>query len=375
MSMYREGADDEQDADDEAVLLPSLSEGDDLVMKDISAVERFSQPPARYTEASLVRKMEELGIGRPSTYAPTISTIQQRGYVEKGSHEGTQREYKVLVLEDGVVSTTIKTEMTGSDKQKLLPTDVGIVVTDFLLQYFPDIMDYNFTSGVEKEFDSVAEGELQWTEMIRHFYDAFHPLVVENSVAGSGHKVGERMLGEDPESGRPVFVKIGRFGPVAQIGAADEEVKPRFAQLRQGMSLETVSLEEVLELFRLPRELGEFEGEALSVGAGKFGPYIKFGKTYVSVPKDMDPLSVSLDDAVRIITEKRETEAKKFIKAFDEHEGLQVLNGRYGPYIAYEGKNYKIPDNVEPADLSAEACFKIIEIQKMKKETKKIRRK
>lgn len=376
LRVYREGADDENDGDDEAVLLPALVEGEPLQMKEVGAVERFSQAPARYTEASLVRKMEELGIGRPSTYAPTISTIQQREYVEKGNREGVAREYRVMNLDaEGKVVTVVKTEMTGSEKHKLIPTDVGIVVTDFLMQYFPDIMDYNFTSGVEKEFDSVAEGDMPWTDMIGKFYKAFHPLVVENSAAGTGHKIGERLLGNEPATGKPVFVKIGRFGPMAQIGAADGEEKPRFAQLRHGMSIETVSLEEVLELFRLPRELGEYDGEHVTVGAGRFGPYIKYGKSYVSVPKDMDPLSISLEEAVKVISEKKEAEAKKFIKSFDETEGLQVLNGRYGPYISYNGKNYKIPEDVEPADLTSDACFRIIELQKMKKETKRSKKK
>lgn len=375
LRVYREGADDEPEGDEEAVLLPQLSAGDRLVLKEAGAVERFSQAPARYTEASLVRKMEELGIGRPSTYAPTISTIQQRGYVEKGSREGSPREYRVLSLKDGVVARETRTEMTGSEKQKLLPTDVGTVVTDFLIRFFPEIMDYNFTSGVEKEFDLVAEGEMKWTDMIGRFYGPFHRLVEENSVAGSGHKVGERLLGEEPGSGKPVFVKIGRFGPVAQIGAAVDEEKPRFAQLGKGQSLETVTLEEVLELFRLPRELGEYEGQAVSVGSGKFGPYVKYGDSYVSVPRDMDPVALTLDDAVGIIRSKQEAEARKVIRVFPEHPGLQVMNGRYGPYIAYEGKNYRIPKDVAPEDLGAEACFKIMELQKMKQETRKSRRK
>lgn len=378
LRVYREGADDDADGgDDEAAVLPVLSQGEKLKLKEAGAVERFSQPPARYTEASLVKKMEELGIGRPSTYAPTISTIQQRGYVEKGSREGTEREYKVLSLDTdgGRVNVEVRTETAGSEKQKLLPTDVGTVVTDFLMQYFPDIMDYNFTSDVEKEFDLVAEGSLAWTDMIRKFYDAFHPLVEVNSVAGTGHKVGERLLGEEPGTGKPVYVKIGRFGPMAQIGSADDGEKPRFAQLRQGQGLETVTLDEVLELFHLPRELGEFEGEALSVGAGKYGPYIRYGKAYVSVPADMDPLTLSAEDAIGVIMQKREAEAKKVIKTFDGQPGLQVLNGRYGPYIAYEGKNYRIPENVEPADLSVDACFKIMELQRMKQETRKSKRK
>ena len=252
-----------------------------------------------------------------------------------------------------------------------MPTDVGVVVTDFLMEYFPEIMDYNFTSGVEKEFDEVAAGEKSWTDMISRFYKAFHPLVEKTSASKAEHKVGERLLGEEPSTGRPVSVKIGRFGPVVQIGSADDEEKPRFAQLRREQSMETITLEEALELFRLPRMLGEHEGKQVSVGAGKFGPYVKIDNVYVSVPKDKDPLTITLEEAVQMIKDKQDAEAKKVIKVFADYPDLQVLNGRYGPYIASEGKNYKIPSGVEPADLTAEACFKVIELQKTKAETRK----
>ena len=372
MRVYSESLDEEPDREDESRLLPPMQAGQKLVRKDISAIERFSQPPARYTEASLVRKLEELGIGRPSTYAPTISTVQQRGYVEKGSREGISREFRLLTLDkNGKISCVKKTETTGSEKQKLIPTDVGVVVTDFLMDYFPEIMDYNFTSGVEKEFDEVAAGEKPWTEMISRFYTAFHPLVEKTSASKTEHKVGERLLGTEPSTGRPVSVKIGRFGPVVQIGSADDEEKPRFAQLRREQSMETITLDEALELFRLPRMLGEHEGKQVSVGAGKFGPYVKFDNIYVSVPKDKDPLTITLDEAVQMIKDKQDAEARKVIKIFADHSDLQVLNGRYGPYIAYEGKNYKIPSGVEPADLTVEACFKVIELQKTKAETRK----
>lgn len=372
MRVYSESLDEEPDREDESRLLPPMQAGQKLVRKDISAIERFSQPPARYTEASLVRKLEELGIGRPSTYAPTISTVQQRGYVEKGSREGISREFRLLTLDkNGKISCVKKTETTGSEKQKLIPTDVGVVVTDFLMDYFPEIMDYNFTSGVEKEFDEVAAGEKPWTEMISRFYTAFHPLVEKTSASKTEHKVGERLLGTEPSTGRPVSVKIGRFGPVVQIGSADDEEKPRFAQLRREQSMETITLDEALELFRLPRTLGEHEGKQVSVGAGKFGPYVKFDNIYVSVPKDKDPLTITLDEAVQMIKDKQDAEARKVIKIFADHSDLQVLNGRYGPYIAYEGKNYKIPSGVEPADLTVEACFKVIELQKTKAETRK----
>lgn len=375
LRVYRESVDDDNEQEDESRLLPALQVGQTLERKDVQAVERFSQAPARYTEASLVRKLEELGIGRPSTYAPTISTIQQRGYVEKGNREGTERKYEVLILDDNGISESVRTEMTGSDKSKLIPTDVGVVVTDFLLEYFPNIMDYNFTSGVEKEFDEVAEGEKPWTGMIKSFYNTFHPLVQSTSAVKAEHKVGERVLGVDPVSGRTVSVKIGRFGPVVQIGTADEEEKPRFAQLRREQSLETITLEEALDLFKLPRNLGEYEGKPLTVGAGKFGPYIRYDNTYVSIPKDKDAMTITFEEAVQMLKDKEEAEAKKVIKVFEDHPELQVLNGRYGPYISYENKNYKIPPTVEPADLTPETCLKVIELQKTKAETKKTRKK
>lgn len=375
LRVYRESVDDDNEQEDESRLLPALQVGQTLERKDVQAVERFSQAPARYTEASLVRKLEELGIGRPSTYAPTISTIQQRGYVEKGNREGTERKYEVLILDDNGISESVRTEMTGSDKSKLIPTDVGVVVTDFLLEYFPNIMDYNFTSGVEKEFDEVAEGEKPWTGMIKSFYNTFHPLVQSTSAVKAEHKVGERVLGVDPVSGRTVSVKIGRFGPVVQIGTADEEEKPKFAQLRREQSLETITLEEALDLFKLPRNLGEYEGKPLIVGAGKFGPYIRYDNTYVSIPKDKDAMTITFEEAVQMLKDKEEAEAKKVIKVFEDHPELQVLNGRYGPYISYENKNYKIPPTVEPADLTPETCLKVIELQKTKAETKKTRKK
>ena len=372
LRVYRESVDDDNEQEDESRLLPALQVGQTLERKDVQAVERFSQAPARYTEASLVRKLEELGIGRPSTYAPTISTIQQRGYVEKGNREGTERKYEVLILDDNGISESVRTEMTGSDKSKLIPTDVGVVVTDFLLEYFPNIMDYNFTSGVEKEFDEVAEGEKPWTGMIKSFYNTFHPLVQSTSAVKAEHKVGERVLGVDPVSGRTVSVKIGRFGPVVQIGTADEEEKPKFAQLRREQSLETITLEEALDLFKLPRNLGEYEGKPLTVGAGKFGPYIRYDNTYVSIPKDKDAMTITFEEAVQMLKDKEEAEV---IKVFEDHPELQVLNGRYGPYISYENKNYKIPPTVEPADLTPETCLKVIELQKTKAETKKTRKK
>ena len=372
LRVYKESYDDDAEQESENRLLPQLVVGQQFTNREIQAVERYTQAPPRYTEASLVRKLEELGIGRPSTYAPTISTVQQRGYVEKGNREGVQRTYEVLKLTAGKIKESTRTEMTGSEKSKLLPTDVGTVVNDFLMEYFPAIMDYNFTANVEKEFDEVAEGEKPWTGLMEQFYQKFHPLVEQTLSVKSEHKVGERVLGIDPSSGKPVSVKIGRFGPMAQIGSAEDEEKPRFAQLNKEHSLETITLEEALELFKFPRALGDIDGKPVTVGKGKFGPYIRYENTYVSIPKKVDPLSVTLEEAEQMLKDKQEAEAKKVIKTFAENPDLQILNGRYGPYIAYQKKNYKIPENVEPADLNLDACFKVIELQKEKSETRKV---
>ena len=373
LRVYKESYDEEKEQEDEGRLLPPLVVGQVLDQTEISAVQRFSLCPPRYTEASLVRKLEELGIGRPSTYAPTISTVQQRGYVEKGNKEGVKREFDVLKLKNNKITETVKSEMTGNEKAKLLPTDVGIVVNDFLMEYFPEIMDYNFTASVEKQFDEVAEGEKEWTILMDKFYQEFHPLVEKTAQTKTEHKVGERILGTDLASGKPVSVKIGRYGPVIQIGSAEDEEKPRFAQLPKGMTLETITLEEALECFKLPRVLGEFEGKELSVGVGRFGPYVRVDKAFVSIPKGMDPLAISLEEAVELVVAKREAAENKTIKTFAEDADLQVLNGRYGPYIAYKKKNYKIPENIEPADLTMEACFKLMEVQKAKDENRKAR--
>ena len=373
LRVYKESYDDESEQEDESRLLPALEKGQQLERKEIMAVQRFTQAPPRYTEASLVRKLEELGIGRPSTYAPTISTIQQRGYVEKGNREGTKREYDVLKLKGNQVTVTVRSEMTGSEKSKLLPTDVGSVVNDFLMEYFPQIMDYNFTASVEKEFDEVAEGKEAWTGMMKEFYQGFHPLVETSLAVKSEHKVGERMLGTDPATGKPVSVKIGRFGPVVQIGSAEDEEKPRFAQLKKEYSLETVTLEQALDLFKLPRTLVELDNKTVTVGTGRFGPYVRYDNTFVSIPKTMDPMTITLEEAEEMLRAKREVEAQKVIKTFAEEPDLQILNGRYGPYIAYQKKNYKIPSTVEPADLNLETCFKVIELQKAKGENRKAR--
>lgn len=373
LKVYKESYDDETEPETEGRLLPSVEKGQTLGCKQITAEERFSLPPARYTEASLVHKLEELGIGRPSTYAPTISTIQQRGYVEKGNKEGVERTYTLLQWKDGKITEQQKTELTGSEKSKLLPTDVGMVVNDFLKEYFPKIMDYNFTANVEKQFDEIADGEKKWTDVMEHFYEGFHPQVEKTIATKSEHRVGERILGTDPASGKPVSVKIGRFGPVVQIGTAEDEEKPRFAQLKKEYSMETITLEEALDLFKLPRHLGQWEGEDVTVGSGRFGPYVRSHGMFVSIPKDIDPMVIDLEQAVALVKAKQEAEAKKVIKTFDEEPDLQILNGRYGPYISYQKKNYKIPNGVEAADLSLNACFDVIKLQQQKAETRKIR--
>ncbi|UVP34326.1 type I DNA topoisomerase [Bacteroides faecis] len=363
LRVYRESYDDESEQEDESRLLPPLKKGQKLEYGPIVATERFTQRPPRYTEASLVRKLEELGIGRPSTYAPTISTIQQREYVEKGNKDGEERTFNVLTLKDSQIKDEDHSEITGAEKSKLFPTDTGTVVNDFLTEYFPDILDYNFTASVEKEFDEIAEGEVQWTSIMKTFYDQFHPSVEKTLSIKTEHKVGERILGEEPGTGKTVSVKIGRFGPVVQIGTVDDEEKPRFAQMKKGQSMETITLEEALELFKLPRTIGEYEGKTVSVGIGRFGPYIQHNKVYVSLPKTLDPMKVTLEEAEQLILEKRAKEAERHIKKFDEEPDMEILNGRYGPYIAYKGNNYKIPKDIVPQDLSLKSCPELVRIQ------------
>ena len=361
LRIYRESTDDETSA--ETKTLPPVHIGEELSTQVITATERFTQHPPRYTEASLVRKLEELGIGRPSTYAPTISTIQQREYVLRGDKPGTERSYTRLTLSDGKIATYEETEKVGAEKSKLMPTDIGIVVNDFLLENFPEIMDYNFTATVEKDFDAIAEGNKQWVEPISTFYSGFDTLVSNTLQAKSERKVGERVLGTDPASGKPVSVKIGRFGPIVQIGTSTDEEKPRFAQMKPGQTLETITLEEALELFSLPRTLGNFEGKEVTIGAGRFGPYIKHNNISVSLPKSHDPLTVSLEEATELIEGKRKAEAERIIKTYEQEPALQVLNGRFGPYIAYNGKNYKLPKSATPTELTLEECLEIVKQQ------------
>lgn len=369
LHVYLEGT-DEEIIDNETSLLPPVKVQDALQMKEATATERFTQRPSRYSEASLVRKLEELGIGRPSTYAPTISTIQNREYVEKSNIEGTERQYNILALKKDKISDTQKTEITGTDKGKLIPTDTGVVVNDFLIEYFPGILDYNFTANIEKEFDQIAEGEENWTKLIDKFYKVFHPIVESATNTQTDHKVGERILGVDPKSGRQVSVKIGRFGPMVQIGVQEEEEKPQFAGLQKTQSITTITLEEALKLFELPRSVGEFEGKDVSVGTGRFGPYIKHNGKFISLPKGYDPYSVDLDSAISLIEDKRQKDAEKIIKTFTEDADLQILNGRYGPYIAYQKTNYKIPKGVVPADLDFDAAMKIVKATGEKPATK-----
>lgn len=360
LRVYLEGTDDEDSETDEG-LLPPMKANDLLNMQNITATERFTQRPARYTEASLVRKMEELGIGRPSTYAPTISTIQNREYVEKTTVEGTERIYNILTLEGGKIKDKDKKEIYGLDKNKLVPTDIGIVVNDFLVEYFPKVVDYHFTADVEKEFDKVAAGNKQWNDIIKAFYGEFHPVVEETLEMRMEHKAGERVLGEDPKTGRQVAVKIGRYGPLAQIGVPEEDEKPLFAALQKTQSIETITLEEALKLFDLPRNLGPFRDKNMTVAIGRFGPYIRHDGKFVSLPKEYDPMEVTSEEAIAIIEEKERKDREKIIKTFDEEPGLQVLNGRYGPYIAFDKKNYKIPKTQEPSELTLEMCKEIIE--------------
>lgn len=353
LKVYRESMDEELSAgQDEAYTLPVLHINDKLERAEIVSTERFSQGPVRYTEASLVHKMEELGIGRPSTYAPIISTIQQREYVQKGDRKGEERSYVINTLKGNAITTRNKKEMAGSEKGKLLPTDIGIVVNDFLQKNFPDIMDFNFTAKVESLFDQIAEGKEEWREMMRKFDNKFDPVVEQVIQQRSEHKAGERELGTDPKTGKPVYVKIGRFGPVVQIGSADDQEKPRFSQLPKDKSIETITLDEALELFKLPRTLGDYEGLEVSVGVGRFGPYVLHNKKYVSLPKGIDPMTVSLDAAIDLIEGKRKQEKERHIKSFDEDSKLELLKGRYGPYLSYDGKNYHIDKKLQEKALA-----------------------
>lgn len=360
LRVYLEGTDDEE-TEKETGLLPPMSVNEMLLLKESTATQRFTQRPARYTEASLVRKMEELGIGRPSTYAPTISTIQNREYVEKGNVEGAERNYNILTLTGNKIKDADKKEVWGADKAKLKPTDTGIVVNDFLVEYFPNIVDFNFTAKVEKDFDKIAEGKQQWTESINGFYQSFHPVVEEILHMRLEKKAGERILGIDPKTGRQVSVKIGRYGPLAQIGTSEEDEKPLFASLLKSQSIETIELAAALDLFKLPRNLGEYNDKEMTVAIGRFGPYVRHNNKFVSIPKEIDPLDITAEQAIELIEVKAKKDRERIIKTFEEEPDLQILNGRYGPYIAYKKVNYKIPKTQKPEELSLEDCQKIIE--------------
>lgn len=380
LQVYMESNDDDTEKEQENGLLPPVKLHETLSLKDIVATERFTQRPPRYTEASLVRRLEELGIGRPSTYAPTIQTIQNREYVVKGDKEGVERAYTVVSLSKGKIEEAEKTETVGADRNKLMPTDIGTVVNDFLMEYFPDVLDYNFTASVEKEFDSVAEGELVWTKAIDKFYKIFHPIVEATAAVKTEHKVGERELGIDPKSGNPVFVKIGRYGPVVQIGAAhadDKEApKPQFASLMKGQSIDTITLEEALKLFDLPRTVGEYEGKVMVAAVGRFGPFIRHDGKFVSIPKDLNPLTITAEEAIALIEGKRVKDEQRFIKKFEEDPEMEILKGRFGPYISYQKANYRIPKTVtDPTVLTLEDCKKIIAEAGEKPAAKKTTRK
>ncbi|MDR0428367.1 MAG: type I DNA topoisomerase [Dysgonamonadaceae bacterium] len=361
LRVYLEDSDEETADENTEGLLPPMHVTDELNLTEATATERLTQRPARYTEASLVRKLEEQGIGRPSTYAPTISTIQQRGYVVKGNKEGSKKDFMTLTLQNNTINKTVKSETVGADKNKLMPTDSGMVVNDFLIEHFPSVMDYNFTADLEKEFDKIAEGSRKWTDTLQKFYDMFHPIVEMVSASKTERKIGERILGTDPKTGKPVSAKIGRFGAFVQIGSADDDAKPQFAALVGGQSIETITLEEAIHLFSLPRTVGELDGKPVIAAIGRFGPYLKYENAFAPIPKTFDPYHITIEEAEQIIREKKEKDANRLIKAFAEDEKLQLLNGRFGPYISYDKTNYKIPKGTEPKDLSYDDVMKIIQ--------------
>ena len=372
LRVYREsrGDEDTETANDSAQgLLPAIAEGDALQLKTMKARQRFTPAPPRYSEASLGHTLEELGSGRPSTYAPTISTIQQREYVKKGDTEGSPRPYREIILKDGNLTAADLTENTGGNRGKLVPTDTGSVVNDFLMEYFPEIMDYHFTANVEKDFDEVAEGKMNWTKLISDFYNQLEPVVERTMKERTDHKAGERLLGTNPADGKPVSVKIGRYGPLVQIGTPEDKEKPRFANLAPGQSIETITLEEALELFKLPRTLGEHEGQTVKANSGRFGPYVQLGKLFASIPKGEDPMTIDLPRALELLTAKKDAEAKSHLKTFEEDKELEVRTGRFGPYISWKGKNFKLPkkEATRAAELTYEECLAIVKAESQKK--------
>lgn len=363
LKVYIEGSDDENDEEENDEMLPPLSKGQNLDLKSILSRQRFTRHAPRYTEASLVKKLEEMGIGRPSTYAPTISTIQKREYVVKESRPGNEREYKEFMFDGNNINESHKTENTGAENNKLFPTNIAMVVNDFLVEHFKKVLDYHFTAEVEKEFDEIANGKIQWDKMLHKFYGSFHHEVEETSNIDRKEVKSSRELGKDPESGKDVIVRLGRFGPIAQIGENNEETgdKARFASLRPGQFIESITLDEALELFKLPRDLGEFEGEVVKANIGRYGPYVMHKGKFASIPKDEDPYSIELERAKELILEKRKADAEKFIKTFEENENVQVLKGKWGPYIKVGRKNVKIPKDKDPAELTLEECLELAE--------------
>ncbi|GAA0874500.1 type I DNA topoisomerase [Wandonia haliotis] len=366
LKVYLESNVDDEEEEETAGLLPKVTPGEPLQQNGITATQRFSRPPARYVEASLVKKLEELGIGRPSTYAPTISTIQKRGYVEKVEREGEERKYTVLHLASDTIQEETKTEITGRDRNKLSPTDIGIVVNDFLVEHFDKVMNYNFTANVEKQFDDIAQGMIQWTEMLKEFYGPFHENV-ENTLEHSERATGERTLGTHPESGKPIIARIGRFGPMIQIGDSEDEEKPQFASLKGNQSINTITLEEALDLFKLPRIIGEFENKELKVNNGRFGPYVQHDGAFTSLGKEDDPMTITAERAIELIQAKRAADKAKIIKTFDEDKSMQLLNGRYGAYLKIGKNNFKLPKDAVPEDLTYEQCIEISQNQPEKK--------
>lgn len=358
LKVYMESTDDENG--DQQGLLPDMEKGDSLSMLEMKARQRFTRQPARYTEASLVKKMEELGIGRPSTYAPTISTIEKREYVLKEARPSKKRDILLMTLSDGALEEKTINENIDSDKTRLYPTDIGTLVNRFLANYFQNIIDYNFTAGVEKEFDEISVGKKVWNEMIKEFYGPFHKQV-DSTQAEAGRFTGERLLGVDPESGRNMFVKIGRYGPIVQIGETESEEKPKFAGLRKDQSMDTITFEEAIRLFDFPRSLGYYEDEELTVAIGRFGPYVKHNGKFFSLKKEDDPQSIEQERAIELIEEKRKVEKEKTIKSFSEDPDVLVLNGRYGAYLVIKKQNFKIPKDIDPKSLTLEACYKIAE--------------
>jgi DNA topoisomerase I len=373
LKVYMESKDDDDDENQEGIL-PPLSSGDKMIAQQIQAQQKFTQHPPRYTEASLVKKLEELGIGRPSTYAPTISTILKREYVVKEDREGIVRQYVLLNLKGKSITEEIKSENTGFEKAKLYPTDIGNLVNSFLMQYFVNILDYNFTASVEEEFDEIAEGKLVWNKMIHNFYYPFHSRI-EETLETSKKVSGEKLLGKDPATGDNISVRIGRYGPMVQIGETNAEIKPRFASLRKGQSIETITLEEALDLFKLPRSIGEFEDSEVVVSTGRFGPYIRHNSAFYSLAKTDDPMTIVLDRAIELIAEKRKKETEKTIREFPENPDMKILNGRYGAYISFKKQNYKIPKTKDPKELTLQDCLTIVKDTEPSKPGRTIRKK